>query len=294
MQNKQTILLTGATGFLGSHLLEALLKNSCQVVILKRSASDTWRINHLLDQVKSYDIDIEPVENAFSEQHIDAVIHTACHYGRNGDSRAEIVESNLMFGLKVLDASIKFNTDTFFNTDTLLQKHLNIYTLSKKQFVEWLQQASEQIQVVNLKLEHMYGPKDDETKFVSWVINQLRANVPEIKLTAGKQKRDFIYINDVVSAFMLTLEKSKTLAKFTEFDVGTGALISVKEFLETLKSVYENKHGAIQTQLNFGAIPYRDGEMMTVEVNNTDLRNLGWQTKTTLEQGLLNILENDK
>jgi len=294
MQNKQTILLTGATGFLGSHLLEALLKNNYQVVILKRSTSDTWRINHFLEQVKSYNVDIEPVEKAFSDQHIDAVFHTACHYGRNGGSIAEIVESNLMFGLKVLEASLKFNTDTFFNTDTLLQKHLNVYTLSKKQFVEWLQQVSEKIQIVNLKLEHMYGPKDDETKFVSWVINQLKANAPEIKLTAGEQQRDFIYIDDVVSAFMLTLEKAKTLAKFTELDVGTGVLMSVKEFLEILKSIYENKHGAIRTQLNFGEIPYRDGEMMTVDVNNTDLRNLGWQTKTTLEQGLLNILENDK
>jgi len=294
MQNKQTILLTGATGFLGSHLLEALLAENYKVIILKRSTSDTWRIQHLLEQVKSYDVDIEPVEKAFLEQHIDAVFHTACHYGRNSDSMSEVVESNLMFGLKVLEASLKFNTDTFFNTDTLLQKHLNIYTLSKKQFIEWLQQASENIQIVNLKLEHMYGPKDDDTKFVSWVINQLKANIPEIKLTAGEQLRDFIYIDDVVSAFIHTLEKSKTLAKFTEFDVGTGVLMSVKEFLETLKSVYENKHGAIQTQLNFGVIPYRDGEMMTVEVNNTDLRNLGWQTKTTLEQGLLNILENDK
>ena len=290
----KTVLLTGATGFLGSHLLEALLKNNYQVVILKRTTSDTWRINHLLEQVKSYDVDIKPVEKAFSDQHIDVVIHTACHYGRNGSSIAEIVESNLMFGLQVLDASLKYKSDIFFNTDTLLQKHLNNYTLSKKQFVEWLQRASEKIQVVNLKLEHMYGPKDDDTKFVSWVINQLKEKVPEIKLTAGEQLRDFIYIDDVVSAFLLTLEKSKTLAKFTEFDVGTGILMSVKEFLETLKSVYENKHGAIQTQLNFGAIPYRDGEMMTVEVNNTDLRNLGWQTKTTLEQGLLNILENDK
>mgnify|MGYP002151614964 CR=1 FL=1 len=290
----KTVLLTGATGFLGSHLLESLLKDKYRVIILKRSTSDTWRIRHLLEQVKSYDIDIEPVENAFIEQRIDAVYHTACHYGRNGDSIAVIVDSNLMFGLQVLDASLKYKVETFINTDTLLKKHLNHYTLSKNQFVEWLQQVSDQIQVINLKLEHMYGPKDDDTKFVSWVINQLKSKVPEIKLTAGEQLRDFIYIDDVVSAFMLTLEKSKTLAKFTEFDVGTGTLMSVKKFLKTLKSVYEKENAVIQTQLNFGVIPYREGEMMRVEVNNTNLRNLGWQTKITLEQGLLNILESDK
>lgn len=57
MPHLKTILLTGATGFLGSHLLEALLKQHYNVVILKRSTSNAWRIQHLLDQVISYDVD---------------------------------------------------------------------------------------------------------------------------------------------------------------------------------------------------------------------------------------------
>ena len=286
----QTILLTGATGFLGSYLLEALLKQNYKVVILKRSTSDTWRIESLLSQVKSYDIDKVAVEKAFAEQRIDAVIHTACHYGRNGDAITEVVQTNLMFGLQLLDACLKFNTDTFFNTDTLLQKHLNIYTLSKKQFVEWLQQASDKIQVVNLKLEHMYGSKDDKTKFVSWVTGQLADNVAEIQLTAGEQERDFIYIDDVVSAYLITLEKIQTLPPFSEYDVGTGQLTTVKSFLQKLKNIYIAKNGAVETQLNFGALAYREGEMMSVEVDNSRLIVLGWQAKITLEQGLEKIL----
>jgi len=54
MQNKQTILLAGATGFLGGHLLEALLKNNYQVVILKRSTSEIGHVNHFIELVKSY------------------------------------------------------------------------------------------------------------------------------------------------------------------------------------------------------------------------------------------------
>lgn len=288
---KQTILLTGATGFLGSHLLEALLAKGHKVVILKRTASNTWRIEHLLNQVVSYDVDLQPLELAFEQQQIDVVMHTACHYGRNGDEISQIVESNLMFGLRILDACLKFNTDTFFNTDTLLQKHLNVYTLSKKQFVEWLQQKADNIQVINLKLEHMYGPKDDATKFVPWVLSQLKANVPEIKLTKGEQERDFIYIDDVVSAYMLLLEKAPGLVKFNEFDVGTGQLTTVKSFLESLKAVYEESLGASTTTLNFGAIPYRVGEMMTVQVNNQALLDLGWSPKTELEDGLKNIIK---
>ena len=288
---KPTVLLTGATGFLGSHLLEALLKQGYPVVILKRSTSNLWRIEHLAGQYKSYDVDTQPIEQAFEEQRIDCVIHTACHYGRNGDPISEIVESNLMFGLRILDACLKFNTDTFFNTDTLLQKHLNVYTLSKKQLVEWLEQQADKIQVVNLKLEHMYGPKDDTTKFVPWVISQLQQNVAEIKLTKGEQQRDFIYIDDVVSAYLTVLEKAPGLARFNEFDVGTGQLVTVKSFLEQLKETYQANFGATATKLAFGEIPYREGEMMTVAVNNQGLLELGWMPNVILKQGLEKILK---
>lgn len=290
----KTLLLTGATGFLGSHLLEALLHEGYHVVILKRSTSDTWRIKHLLEQCTSYDVDQQALDLAFQDQHIDAVIHTACHYGRNDDPISAIVESNLMFGLRVLETAIAFNTDTFFNTDTLLQKHLNVYTLSKKQFVEWLQQQSDKIQVVNLKLEHMYGPKDDQTKFVSWLISQFEMDVSEIPLTEGTQKRDFIYIEDVVSAYITLLSKTESLPRFSEFDVGTGALCTVRSFVETLKHNYELVHGAVNTKLNFGARPYREGEMMEISVNNSELRELGWYPKETIETGLKKLVESEK
>ena len=288
---QKTVLLTGATGFLGSHLLESLLKKGYKVVILKRSTSNVWRIENLMSQVISYDVDVQPLELAFEQQHIDCVMHTACHYGRNDDTLSQIVETNLMFGLRILDASLKFNTDTFFNTDTLLNKHLNVYALSKKQFVEWLQQKSDKIQVINLKLEHMYGPKDDATKFVPWVLSQLQQQVTEIKLTKGEQQRDFIYIDDVVFAYLIALEKASSLKEFSEFDVGTGQLVTVKSFLNQLKDRYEVTFGATVTKLAFGAIPYRPGEMMKVEVNNKALLDLGWEPKISIEKGIQKILK---
>ena len=283
-----TILLTGATGFLGSHLLKALVNKGYEVVVLKRSTSNMWRLKGFENTFKSYDIDQVPLRKAFEEQYIDTIIHTACVYGRKGESMQQILETNLMFGIELL------NTGTFFNTGTLLYKYLNYYALSKKQFEEWLQLASDKIQVVNLKLEHMFGEQDGNDKFTSWILNELQQEKNIIPLTAGTQKRDFIYIDDVVSAYLTCLEQAPQLKSFNDIEVGTGVLTPVKTFVMLVKEVLEKLKGKpIQTQLNFGALPYREGEIMEPQVDNSRLCSLGWQPKRGLEENIERFVKHE-
>ena len=283
-----TILLTGATGFLGSHLLKALVNKGYEVVVLKRSTSNMWRLKGFENTFKSYDIDQVPLRKVFEEQYIDTIIHTACVYGRKGESIQQILETNLMFGIELL------NTGTFFNTGTLLYKYLNYYALSKKQFEEWLQLASDKIQVVNLKLEHMFGEQDGNDKFTSWILNELQQEKNIIPLTAGTQKRDFIYIDDVVSAYLTCLEQAPQLKAFNDIEVGTGVLTPVKTFVTLVKNTLEKLKGSpIETQLNFGALPYREGEIMEPQVDNSMLCSLGWQPKRSLEENIEQFVKNE-
>lgn len=283
----RTILLTGATGFLGSHLLESLICENYNIIILKRSFSRTWRIDHWLHKVISYDLDKVPLEQPFEEHRIDIIIHTATNYGRKGERVSQIVDTNLLFPLKLLDTAICFNTDAFFNTDTLLYKYLNNYTLSKKQFVEWLEIISNNIKVINMKIEHIYGPKDDNNKFVTWLINELLSHKKEIKLTRGQQKRDFIYISDVVSAYMAVLNNLDILSNFNNYDVGTGNFISIKDFVIMTKNIIEQHLSTkIETNLNFGALPYRKGELEAINEDLSELAKLGWKPTIDVECGL--------
>lgn len=286
-----TVLLTGATGFLGSHLLKALLALDYQVVIIKRSSSDLSRIRSCLEQVHVYDSDLQSLSQPFAEHPISTIIHTACHYGRGQDEPFDVVATNLIFGLELLQHAKKHGVARFINIDTSLERHLNAYTLSKKQFVEWLQRESAIVQCVNLRLEHMYGPGDDNKKFLPWLIEQLANSVPSIDLTAGEQLRDFIYIDDVVSALLLLMRKADALPPFCTFDVASGNLTSVKSFVQTVKRVYETTHGQVPTALNFGAIAYRSGEQMQVQVDNSALFALGWTPQESLESGIKKTLE---
>lgn len=287
-----TILLTGATGFLGSHLLESFIKQGLDVIVLKRTTSDTWRINHLLDKVKIYNIDTVDFKTVFSDEKVDVVINTVCSYGRTNESLIDIINSNLIFGLNLLDEAIKNNVQTFINTDSLLPRNLNDYSLSKAQFADWLSQRSEKIQVINFKIEQMYGPKDDTNKFLPWLMNEMIAKTDDINLTSGIQKRDFIYITDVVAAYDLVLQKKMSLSKWSQFDIGTNIFTEVKEFVLILAGELEKLNKSkIANRLKFGKIPYRKGDVMIPELDNTKLIGLGWSPEITIEFGIQKILK---
>jgi CDP-paratose synthetase len=285
------ILLTGATGFLGSHLLEALINEDHRVIILKRSTSNTWRINHLLDKVKFYDIDKISISNAFETNEIDLVIHTACNYGRGKQGICDIIDSNLIFGLKVLEAALKFKAKYFINTDTLLKKNLNNYSLSKKQFVEWLKHYYCKISVINFKMDHMYGPKDDINKFVVWLLDQFSGNANVVKLTHGEQRRDFIHVNDVVSAYLYIIDNIHNFNGFNEFDIGSGNPITLREFVEKLHSAYIDIHPHCSSKLGFGEIPYRENEQMSIDIDTSKLANHGWRARLDLNTMLDSLVK---
>lgn len=279
------ILITGATGSLGSHLVRALLNQGHQVVVLKRSFSDLSRISDVVSSIESYDIDDIDLATPFAgSNRIDVVIHTATCYGRNKENIYQIFEANTVLPLQLLNVAIRYNVSAFVNTDTSLDRFLNPYALSKKQFHDWgiLTAAQMGLSFLNLQLEHFYGPGDDDSKFVTMLIRSCLQNVRELNLTAGEQKRDFIHIEDVVSAY-LTILKTLHLKKpcFMNYGVGSGDAITIRGLVEKVHAMTE-----AHTILNFGAVPYRQNEVMESCADIAALRALGWTPKVSLDNGL--------
>jgi nucleoside-diphosphate-sugar epimerase len=286
-----TILLTGATGFLGSYLLKSFLNNGHKVIALKRSTSNTYRIEVYLNQIILYDMDKTELSDIFKNHKIDIVVNTVTNYGRKDIKVSSIVDTNLIFGLNLLEESVKANVKAFINTDTLLDRNINVYALSKAQLVDWMQFLSNKnTKMINIKIEHMYGPKDDENKFIYWLKNQLKQNVEKIDLTSGIQKRDFIYIDDIVNAYETIIQNINKLSNYEEFELGTGNSIEVKEFVKQIVKEL-NVNQTITTKLNFGALAYRANENMNMEANITKLQNLGWKPQVSIEDGIKKIIK---
>ena len=276
---------------MGSNLLQRLVKDQYRIILLKRSSSDTSRINDYLPKLTSYDIDQTDLRQIIRNNRIDIIIHCATNYGRSEIDPIALLEANLILPLKLLQLGSSNNVRCFINTDTVLDKGVNYYSLSKNQFKEWLKVYATEILCINIALEHFYGPHDDQTKFVAYIIRSILANMEKIDLTKGEQKRDFIYIDDVVDAFLKVINHSALLERgFLNYEIGTNHAITIKEFVSLVKRLANNS----STYLNFGVLPYRDNEIMESFVDTSEIRKLGWKPNSSLEDGLLKTINSER
>jgi nucleoside-diphosphate-sugar epimerase len=283
--------MTGATGFLGSNLLRQLIKKKYGVIILKRSFSNIDRIKDLIKFVKSFNLDQVSIKDIFKKINIDIILHCATNYGRVDTDPFAVIDANLLLPLKLLETGKKNNIKYFINTDTILDKRINYYTLSKSQFKDWLKMYSEGLVCINLLLEHFYGPFDDKTKFISFILDKLLTNAAKIDLTEGRQKRDFIYIDDVVDAFIKVLENLNNLQfGIYNYEIGTNKSLEIRKVVELIKKI----SGNTITRFNFGIIPYRKNEIMDSKADTEAIRNLGWKSKYSLIQGLVKTINKEK
>lgn len=281
-------LITGGTGFLGGHLLRALLARNFDVTVLKRRDSDLWRIADVQHRCRLFDLDETPMARIFDRDLPDVIVHCATNYGRKAEPVTDIIAANLTLPLALLEAAAARKVPVFINTDTILDKRVSFYSLSKKHFVEWLRLFATQVTCVNVAIEHFFGPNDDRSKFVTKIISDLLGDATVIDLTAGEQRRDFIYIDDVVDAFLRIFEFALSRdAGFHHFEIGSSQTVSIREFVLLAQRLAGNS----KTDLRFGALPYRDNEVMESHVDTSALEALGWRPHVTLEEGLRRTME---
>lgn len=285
------VLITGVTGFLGSHLAKFLIENGHSVIGLKRKTSSLERLSPVADK-----LDLRDIEDGFEDfnSEVDAIIHTATCYGNRGESVSDVLSANVIFPLSLIEALknneklVFLNAGTFFCKAKENYSYLKNYIRSKNIFHDIAKDYCQDngIFFVNISLEHMYGPGDAENKFVSMMLRKIVCNEKSVAITDGNQLRDFIHVFDVISAFENILVYAKKNAdaeeKYINFELGTGTAISVRDFIDTMHRLAESK-----TMLDYGALKYREGEIMHSEADIQCLvAKTGWHPRVNLIDGL--------
>lgn len=247
------IVLTGATGYLGSHLAQRLTGKNHTLGCIVRHQERLGYLEPLREKVQLLLVD--HLEDEMASFHPEIIIHTACTYSRGNNTERDVLEGNLFFPLRVMQAARDVGINRWINTDTLLLPTLNSYAFAKNQFSQWgaYYAGKGEFAFVNLILEHFYGPDAPEEQFLPWVIKKLACNAP-LELTAGTQRRDFVYIEDVQDVYEAMLQYP-VKDVYTEIEVGTGEAPTIREVVEYLKTIMHSS-----SKLHFGSVPMRDGE----------------------------------
>ncbi len=283
------ILITGINGFLGSNLAK-ILSNFYEIIGLEYEKSNLHRLEGRNWNV--YSSHENEIEKIFKENHIHAIIHAATLYRRGDEPIENLINSNIVTPIQLFELAKKnrvsafLNTDSFFNDSNSNYGYLAEYTMSKRHCMEWLKKLYDRSTLlINMKIFHMYGQGDNPNKFIPQIINKISEGTEYLDLTPGEQRRDFIYINDVVNAYKTVLDKLEEITEFQEFQIGTGNSVSIKECVQLIKELASSK-----TELRFGALEYREAEFMNSYANIAQLKKLGWEVEYSLREGLLNVI----
>lgn len=284
----KTILITGINGYLGSSLAKRYA-DKYNIVGLEYDTFDLFRIKEEKFEVFASKDGIP--EQLFQKYNLDCIIHTATFYGRNNESNGHMTYANMYLPQLLLEKAIENKCSLFINTDTVLDKFSSSYALSKKQFRDWLQfySINKKIKVVNLQLEHFYGPGTANTNFITLMVQKMLRSEPSIALTKAEQNRDFLYIDDLLRVYDLILNKKYDLDYFEQYNVGAGENSNLKEILEFIKL-----NTSSNSVLEYGAIPYRKNELMESNNDIGHLKKLGWTAKTSIKEGLLEVINFEK
>ena len=279
------ILITGIGGYLGSQLANAL--------IVDHDLAGTVRSGSKLDRVKDQSqlclINVERADwlDAVKSFKPDVVINTAALYGRKGESLSDLVQANIVFPEQMLEQI--GSEAVFLNCGTSLPPTVSPYALTKNQFVDLAKEYSKSnsIKFINLRLEHFFGLNDDPSKFTTYVFHQCLNHQP-LKLTSGIQERDFIYIDDLISAFKCILSSLDEINNFEHIDVGSGVAVKVRDFVELVAKVTDS-----QSNIEFGAVPMRENELMYSCADTRRMKTLGWEPAYSLHDAVMNMINKE-
>ena len=241
------ILVTGATGFVGSNLVRHFLKQGANISILKRRQSNLWRIKDIINQLSAYDADL--LDHAMVNKVVkcirpDVILHAATYGGYvTQDNTARILKTNFDGTVNLIDACLKSGFRLFVNTgssseygikgspmkESDLLEPVTAYGASKAAAAIYCQHVAKKysLPIATLRLFSPYGYFDDGSRAISYMILACLNNKP-VYITSPDSVRDFIFIDDVVDSYEKVLVKNENLGGGI-FNIGSGKQCSIQK-----------------------------------------------------------------
>ena len=277
------ILILGGNGYLGSKIINSISYNENIYCTIREG--EELNLLKKNDNIHLVNSNIENVLDIINKISFDIVINTVCCYERNNKILFPVIESNLIYPTSVLSFAIEHNVKKIITVDTALPENVNLYSITKKTVAkigDYYCNNYPSLIFFNIKLENFYGEDEPKNRFLHTTIDKLKKN-EDILLTEGTQKRDFIYIDDVIQAIKILIYSSIECGYY-DVPIGTGEGPSIREVVEYLKTILNSKSNLI-----FGAIKSRKNEPNCI-ANIEFIKKYGFKLEYPYKKGLKKLV----
>ena len=306
MQNKKFFLITGGAGFIGSHMVEYILKKGFKVRVIDNLIGGSLENLSNVKNNKNFDIILKDIKKIDLNSSFFKNIYSVIHFAGSGSIVPSIenpnfyIQNNLLSTSHLLEACIKNKIQNFVyaassscygltKVPTSEANKINCehpYALSKylgeQAALHWSKVYN--LNVNSLRIFNAYGPRLTTKGAYGTVfavfLKQILENKPLTLVGNGQQKRDYIYVDDVVKAFF---KASFTKTKSKVFNIGAGKPQSINYMIKLLV-------GKNYKKIN---IPDRPGEpKITWAKIDLARKELNWKPSVSFEYGIEQMLKN--
>ncbi|HLE11307.1 MAG TPA: NAD(P)-dependent oxidoreductase [Bacteriovoracaceae bacterium] len=283
------ILVTGATGFIGQHLVPFLQQQGFAVHRLVRKRTDLSGHN---DHI--YDGSLESLEKCLRTP-FDGIIHLAAYYvnRHTGKDISDLINSNILFPTQLLETAGQGKVRWIINTGSYFEHFgdteyspINLYAGLKKAFqdIGLFYTQNTPIKFLTLKITDSYGPNDNRPKILNIWKNHLNKTAP-LEMSGGEQYIDLIHTFDICRAFliMINLIENKS-SKFDYYAIDSTRSMRLKDLAKLVSQITSRS-----LNIAWGKLPYSGREFMRPWKNIRPLPD--WSPTISLEEGLMDFFK---
>ncbi len=305
MSESKRLLITGSSGFVGANLTRKLLKEGYEVHSILRETSNKWRIEDIVGEINVHKADISSGKSVLcivKNVKPQIICHLAVYGGYSSQQdKQKMISSNVIGTTNLLQAAKKTRLECFINTgssseygikdkpmqETDCLEPVDFYGVSKA-FSTMLCASmwqAERTPAVTLRLFSAYGYFEEPNRLIPYVVERCLKEEP-IELASPSSVRDFVFVEDVVEAYLLAIKEEGALGQ--TINIGTGEQHSVGDVVNTVIRLCKAKAKPVwNSRPTTKAI---EPKAWVADITKAK-RILGWEPKHGLDEGLEKTIE---
>lgn len=299
------VVITGASGFVGSNLAERLVQDGHDVYLFVREGYQPWRIEHFLSRLHVIPVNLLNRGDLFDEiKQIrpDWVFHLAAYGAYSWQEDLDTaVQTNFLGTINLVEACRQIGFEAFINTGSSSEYGLKKYPPSEDDFLNpnsyyAVTKASAtmfccytaqrfNLPIYTLRLYSVYGPYEDPRRLIpTMILKGLQGTLPP--LVHPDVARDFIFIEDVNNACVFVASSGGALPVGSVYNIGTGKQTTLQDIVSITKDFFN-----VKEEPNWGSMENRSWDTNVWVANNQKLMAAGWSPRYDFRSGFIKTVE---